>query len=81
MLNFTKRFQGSYFTTLDNGLDLSLQSYGQYSGVEDKDLDGNKWVLSVEGDFEADHQHRAKTKKECVAYANEMKAYFEQLSF
>lgn len=81
MLQFTKRFQGSYYAILSNGKEITLQSYAQYSGVDDKDLDGFKWVLSVEDDWNNDHQHRAMTKKECIQYANEMRSHFEELEF
>lgn len=81
MLQFTKRFQGSYYAILSNGKEITLQSYAQYSGLEDKDYEGFKWVLSIEGDWDNDCQFRAMTKKECVQYANEMHSYFEELEF
>lgn len=82
MLKFTRRFQGSYFTTLNNGCEINIQSYAQFSGCEDKDCSGNTWVLSLDCDYdwEGDHTLRFKSKKAAVAKANEMKQHFEQLT-
>ncbi|APC44298.1 hypothetical protein [Pseudoalteromonas phage PH357] len=82
MLKFTKRFQGSYYTTLSNGCEISVQSYAQYSGCESQDFEGNKWVVSLDCDFDwdGDHTHKALTKRECIEYANRMAEEFEQLT-
>lgn len=81
-MKITKRFQGSYYTTLDNGCTVNIQSYAQYSGCDDQDFEGNKWVLSLDCDFdwEGDYTYKVKTKKEAVAIANQMKQEFEQLA-
>jgi hypothetical protein len=70
-MNFTKRFEGSYYTTLSSGHTLNIQSYSQYTGELSQDDSGNKWVLSLDAelDWGGEHTTKFKTKREAVAYA------------